>query len=68
MDEGKKELVRNWLIKAQHDNASAKKLSEGDTPTWIQQSITVSRLQRKLSKAFLFFTINGLKRHMICKC
>ena len=55
MDEGKKELVRNWLLKAQHDNASAKKLSEGDNPYLDTAIYHCQQAAEKAIKGFLVF-------------
>ncbi len=55
MDEGKKELVRNWLLKSQHDNASARKLSEGDNPYMDTAIYHCQQAAEKAIKGFLVF-------------
>lgn len=55
MDKGKNELVRNWLLKANHDNASAIKLSEGDNPYLDTAIYHCQQAAEKALKGFLVF-------------
>jgi len=55
MDECKEELVRNWLLKARHDNASARKLSEGDNPYLDTAIYHCHQAAEKAIKGFLVF-------------
>lgn len=51
----KQELVRNWLIKAQHDLASARKLSTGPDPYLDVAIYHCQQAAEKAVKGFLVF-------------
>lgn len=55
MDEAKRDLVKAWLIKAQHDLASARKLSD-EPESYLDTAIYhCHQAAEKAIKAFLFF-------------
>ena len=55
MDEAKRDLVKAWLIKAQHDLASARKLSV-EPESYLDTAIYhCQQAAEKAIKAFLFF-------------
>jgi HEPN domain-containing protein len=51
----KLELVQNWLIKAQHDLAAARKLAEGPDPYLDVAAYHCQQAAEKAVKAFLVF-------------
>lgn len=68
MKEAKYRLVKDWLIKAKSDLASAKKLATGAVNIiWILQSIIVNSVQKKPSRGIWFSTISELPRLMTFK-
>ncbi|MBI3242452.1 MAG: HEPN domain-containing protein [Chloroflexi bacterium] len=55
MEEAKQQLVQNWLIKAQHDLATARKLSVGPDPYLDTAIYHCQQAAEKAVKAFLVF-------------
>ena len=55
MDDAKKELVRNWLIKAQHDLGAAQKLSISPNAILDAGIYHCQQAAEKSIKAFLVF-------------
>ena len=55
MDEPKKELIRNWLVKAQHDLASARKLASEPDPYLDTAIFHCQQAAEKAVKAVLVF-------------
>ena len=64
MDDAKNDLVRQWLLKADHDLAAAEKLSGGDEPLL---DTAIYHCQQAAEKALKGFMTNALKRPMILK-
>jgi HEPN domain-containing protein len=55
MDEAKRELVHNWLLKASHDLAAARVLAQGDQPILDVAIYHCQQAAEKTVKAFLVF-------------
>jgi HEPN domain-containing protein len=55
MDEAKRELVHNWLLKASHDPAAARLLAQGDRPILDVAIYHCQQAAEKTVKAFLVF-------------
>lgn len=55
MDEAKRELVQNWLIKARHDLAAARKLASHPDPYLDTAVFHCQQAAEKAVKAFLVF-------------
>lgn len=55
MDEAKRELVQLWLLKAQHDLASAQKLASGIDPYFDTAIFHCQQSAEKALKGFLVF-------------
>jgi HEPN domain-containing protein len=55
MDDAKRELVKNWLVKAQRDLASARRLSTGDEPYLDTAIYHCQQSAEKAAKAFLTY-------------
>ena len=55
MDEGKKSVVQSWLVKAQHDLASAHRLAEGEDPLLDTAIYHCQQAAEKAIKGFLVY-------------
>ena len=55
MDEGKRSVVQSWLVKAQHDLASARRLAEGDDPLLDTAIYHCQQAAEKAIKGFLVY-------------
>jgi HEPN domain-containing protein len=53
MDEARRRLVQGWLIKAQHDLATARKLAEGSSPLLDTAIYHCQQAAEKVVKGFL---------------
>jgi HEPN domain-containing protein len=62
MDEAKGDLVRAWLLKAQHDLASARKLASGSNPILDTAVYHCQQVGEKVVKAFLAFHDHPVQR------
>ncbi len=68
MDDAKAELVRDWLIKAQHDLGSAEKLASDPDPYLDTAIFHCQQAAEKAVKAFLVFHDQRFKKtHDIVK-
>lgn len=55
MDEAKRELVRSWLVKAQHDLAAARKLAADPEPYLDTAIYHCQQAAEKAAKAYLVY-------------
>ena len=55
MDDAKNDLVRSWLIKAERDLESARRLSSGDKPLFDTAAYHCQQAGEKAVKGFLIF-------------
>ncbi|MEK7329019.1 MAG: HEPN domain-containing protein, partial [Chloroflexota bacterium] len=68
MEEAKQQLVQNWLIKAQHDLATARKLSDGPDPYLDTAIYHCQQAAEKAVKGFLVFRDQRFEKvHHECK-
>ncbi|MGI4788017.1 MAG: HEPN domain-containing protein [Janthinobacterium lividum] len=56
MDEAKRVMVQKWLIKAQHDLASAQRLAEGDDPLFDTAVYHCQQAAEKAVKGYLVYS------------
>ena len=65
MDEAKRELVHNWLLKASHDLAAARVLAQGDQPILDVAIYHCQQAAEKALKGFLVYRDVPIERHTI---